>query len=504
MRESAPNQPTEVVGPSAKSDGNDSASRSAIHRRHDVNRADFLIALSFLGDTVVILLGLCLGFWIKFRSGLLSSIPYMVDTPDMPFSDYFELILIGTGFLLTTFAFLKLYDSRKLLRYRQNALVILKGSTLWLFAYLSLSLALKFDPPISRAYVVCSFLTTLSLLLLWRFLFHQFLSLDFIARKLRQTVLFVSWNNEAEKVADQISKDPTRPYEILGCVTAPDGSFAKQPPRDIQRFGHYRDLAAVLDEGSTDMVILSDLDSGKDEVLALATLCDKAMVQFKIMPSYFQILVSGLRLETISGIPIMGVSELPLDRFINRAIKRWVDIVGALVGLILSAPIIMLSGFLVYMESPGPIFYRQVRTGRKGKTFKIIKLRSMRLDAELEGAQWAKKDDPRRLKIGAFMREWNIDELPQFWNVLTGEMSLVGPRPERPELIEQFKEDIPHYNARHSAKPGITGWAQINGFRGDTNLVERVRYDLFYLENWNLFLDFQIMIQTFFKRDNAY
>jgi lipopolysaccharide/colanic/teichoic acid biosynthesis glycosyltransferase len=171
----------------------------------------------------------------------------------------------------------------------------------------------------------------------------------------------------------------------------------------------------------------------------------------------------------------------------------------------LSLPLIAVFGTIVYLESPGSIFYRQRRLGRNGMPFDIIKIRSMKLDAEIgTGACWAKKDDPRRLKIGAFMRKWNIDEVPQFWNVLKGEMSLVGPRPERPELIENFKQDIPHYNARHNVKPGITGWAQVKGLRGDTDLSERIRADLFYLENWNLLLDFQIMAMTFLHRDNAY
>jgi lipopolysaccharide/colanic/teichoic acid biosynthesis glycosyltransferase len=155
-------------------------------------------------------------------------------------------------------------------------------------------------------------------------------------------------------------------------------------------------------------------------------------------------------------------------------------------------------------ESPGAMFYRQVRVGRNGREFQIIKIRSMRLDAEVgSGARWATKDDARRLKIGAFMRRWNIDELPQFWNVLRGEMSLVGPRPERPELIVNFKETIAHYNARHHAVPGITGWAQVNGLRGNTDLSERIRYDLYYMENWSLALDFQIMLMTFFRYHGA-
>jgi exopolysaccharide biosynthesis polyprenyl glycosylphosphotransferase len=228
------------------------------------------------------------------------------------------------------------------------------------------------------------------------------------------------------------------------------------------------------------------------------------MVDFKVVPSYFQILVSGLHLETVRGVPILGVSRLPLDRSFNIFLKRFVDVVGSLVGLALALPIVAIFGALVYSESPGPIFYRQRRLGRRGMEFDILKIRSMRLDAETKGkVGWTTKDDPRRLRIGAFMRRWNIDEVPQFWNVLLGEMSLVGPRPERPELIRNFKHEIPHYNARHNAKPGITGWAQVNGLRGDTDLNKRIKSDLWYLENWNLFLDFQIMFLTFVKRDNA-
>jgi lipopolysaccharide/colanic/teichoic acid biosynthesis glycosyltransferase len=185
-------------------------------------------------------------------------------------------------------------------------------------------------------------------------------------------------------------------------------------------------------------------------------------------------------------------------------LKQLIDLVGGLAGFVLSAPVIALFGVLVYLESPGPIIYRQRRLGQAGRPFWIFKIRSMKMDAERDGkVGWTVKDDPRRLHIGAFMRRWNIDELPQFWNVIKGEMSLVGPRPERPELIKVFKEEIPHYNARHHIKPGLTGWAQVNGFRGDTDLNGRIRCDLYYIENWSPLLDFQIMLMTLFKKKNA-
>ncbi len=201
---------------------------------------------------------------------------------------------------------------------------------------------------------------------------------------------------------------------------------------------------------------------------------------------------------------MLGIGKMPLHHAFNDIAKRALDIVGAIVGLIVFAPVMAVFAALVYLESPGSVIYFQRRIGLNGKPFDILKIRSMKPDAEADGAPgWTVKDDPRRLKVGAFMRKWNIDELPQFWNVLMGEMSLVGPRPERPELIEGFKEEIPHYNVRHNIKPGLTGWAQVNGLRGDTSLRERIKFDLDYIENWHFFFDLKIMVMTLFNRNGA-
>jgi exopolysaccharide biosynthesis polyprenyl glycosylphosphotransferase len=237
----------------------------------------------------------------------------------------------------------------------------------------------------------------------------------------------------------------------------------------------------------------------------VAEACEREHVQFKMVPHFFEILVSGIRPDNIGGIQLLGVNCLPLSGYRSRVAKRIVDIVGASIGLALSVPVMVIFGALVHWESPGPILYRQVRQGRNGRLFHILKLRSMHLNAEGHGkAQWAHRNDQRRLRIGAFMRKWNIDEVPQFWNVLRGEMSLVGPRPERPELIACFKSKVPHYQARHMYRPGMTGWAQVNGWRGNTDLEERIRHDIWYLENWSLWLDFRIMLRTFSCWENAY
>ena len=242
----------------------------------------------------------------------------------------------------------------------------------------------------------------------------------------------------------------------------------------------------------------------RHQMLELAETCGREFIDFKLIPSCFQILVSNLQLESIHGMPVLGIGRMPLHHAFNNALKRSFDIVGSLAGMVIFAPIMAVFATLVYLESPGSVIYRQRRIGLNGRPFNIYKIRSMKLDAEAKGKPgWTVKDDPRRLKIGEMMRAWNIDELPQFWNVLCGDMSLVGPRPERPELIEDFKEEIPHYNVRHNIKPGVTGWAQVNGLRGDTCLRERVKFDLDYIENWNFGLDLQIMLMTLYKRGGA-
>jgi exopolysaccharide biosynthesis polyprenyl glycosylphosphotransferase len=470
--------------------------------------ADSATTLAMVGDLAAIVAGLIGGFWIRFRTPLAGHFGTRIglENPSehVRFAEYWGLIAAGAGMLFLTFLYLKVYQRETLLRFRKVWPVVTRGAVFWFCAYLGISLTMKFNPPISRVYAAFSFFMVTAAVLSWRAVFHRVIHWEAVAKKLRLNVLFIGWNREALRVAESIFADKSQPYAIAGCIPAPSGGFQSPPPAHIWKLGEFENLGEVFRDRAINIAIMTDLDNSMQDVVGVANLCERELVQFKVIPSYFQIMVAGLQLERISGVPIMGVTDLPLNLLLNRVVKRAVDIVGAIVGLMISTPLIALFGAMIYLESPGPIFYRQVRTGRKGRNFEIIKLRSMRLDAEQNGAQWAKKGDERCLRVGAFLREWNVDEVPQFWNVLKGEMSLVGPRPERPELIAKFQDEIPHYNARLASKPGITGWAQVNGLRGDTDLAERVRYDLYYLEHWSLMLDFQIMLQTFFRRENAY
>jgi exopolysaccharide biosynthesis polyprenyl glycosylphosphotransferase len=468
--------------------------------QQDRNLGERIVMLGIACDAVAIAAAMVFSFWLRFHTfvrefGVLA---------DLTLEDYAGYIVVGVVSMLLTLANRQFYAKSIILRYRRAARQIFEASVLWVLGFLSISLIFKFEPPVSRLYVAIAGVSVLGGLLLSRWLFNLLVHRPNVISSLRQRVLVVGWNDEAERLTKAFGTDHADAFEFVGCVTPAGRNFFRTPADHRLSLGGQENIAEILEERSIDIVMLADMNAPQSEIVGLANLCEKMLVQFKVIPSYFQILVSGLHLETVSGIPILGVSRLPLDRLTNVLLKRTVDVIGALVGLAISIPLISLFGAFVYAESPGPILYRQRRLGRNGREFFIFKIRSMKLDAEVAGqVGWTTKNDPRRLRIGAFMRKWNIDEVPQFWNVLKGEMSLVGPRPERPELIHNFKEEIPHYNARHHAKPGITGWAQVNGLRGDTDLGERIKCDLWYLENWNLLLDFQIMLLTFIKRDNA-
>jgi exopolysaccharide biosynthesis polyprenyl glycosylphosphotransferase len=467
-----------------------------IPRMHHYGAHRFVI-FSIIMDFMMACCAAAVAFWVRFQ--LMKEVGYFqLQTMD----EYIVHLILGSTTLVAILAWRGVYRREMLLQYRRTQRQVIKGVILWTLGFLLMALAFHIEPPISRIFMAVNGLVTLPILLIWRSWFnHQLHKPERLAALKQRAIVIGDWQ-DAGDLQRRFSENPEEAVELVGWVRT--GELVKGLNPKVPCLGTLEDLENVLAQHPSDMVILADLSGPREQSVQIANLCEREMIGFKIIPSCFRIFQSGLQLETVAGTPVVGVSSLPLDNSFNVVLKRMVDIVGAIVGLLLSAPIMLLFGMLVYLESRGPIFYRQRRTGANGQPFYIIKIRSMRLDAEKNGAQWCKEDDPRRLRVGEFMRKWNIDEVPQFWNVLKGEMSLVGPRPERPELISGFKYQIPHYNARHHAKPGMTGWAQVNGLRGDTSLTDRIKADLWYLENWNLLLDFQVMLMTFMKRQNAY
>lgn len=469
-----------------------------------INFRNKILLLLFLGDVMCAMLGISLGYFLRFHTPLKT---IGVEAAELKYIDYLPLILVGALFLVFSYAKQGIYSWKLLLRPKKLRFGLVKASSYWLLIYLFLSLALKFEPSISRMFVIYSWLSVNIITMIWHTSLLKLLTLSSLSENLVQKVAILGWNDDARALAHAMYSDSHHPYYVEGIIlTNGDIGLHKDRLDNIySKLGTVNEIEAILKASQIDIVVIADLDLNKDLISKVARTCEVNYTDLKMTPSMFQIFVSGLHLETISGLPILGVEELRINKISSQMLKRTIDIVGSIVGLILSAPIVLFLSFVIKREDPGPIIYRQIRTGKNGKPFTIYKLRSMKLDAEKHGgAQWAKQNDPRRLRVGAFMRENNLDELPQFWNVLRGDMSLVGPRPERPELIAKFEQEIDHYNPRHVVKPGITGWAQVNGLRGDTSLVDRIRYDIYYIENWNWFFDWQIMMMTFLKRDNAY
>jgi len=492
--------PDKIFNPELASPGKVATQR----QRRDVSNflVEILTGVAVVGDMCFFLGGLLLAFHIRFS---LPPLKYLkVGPEEITTINYSGNFIFGVFLFALLAARSGLYSSQNMLRLRRISLSLMNTAVYWLLIYLFISLLFYFHPPISRLFVLLATTCGTLWVFAWRYLFNRFLHQEHVSRKLRPRILVVGWNLEAQRLAQSVLQDPSQPYEILGCLPSAHNEYRVQPPGEVPQLGDYGNIEEILKTTHVDIVLIADLDPKTREIIALCEVCDREMIPFKVIPTYFQILLSGLHLETISGVPVLGIARLPMDSVFNRIIKRTIDVVGAIVGLIVSAPLIAIFGYLVYRESPGPVIYRQDRMGRRGELFKIYKIRSMRLDAEKDGAQWATPNDGRRLKIGAFLRKWNIDEVPQFWNVLMGQMSLVGPRPERPELIEDFKDQIRHYNARHNVKPGMTGWAQVHGLRGNTDLHERLRFDLYYLENWTPILDLYIMFMTFYRNKNAY
>jgi exopolysaccharide biosynthesis polyprenyl glycosylphosphotransferase len=479
-----------------------------VPRIHNPLRETILPLTLLAGDTVVTFAGLTLGYWLRYNSQFAR---FGIAVPDATFSRYLPLILVGVALLIATFAQLELYDARLLLRRYQSLNAIIKGAAFWLATYLGLSLVLKFDPPISRLFVVVAFVCVVLLLYVWRAVFYRVVTRSALVQRVRRRAVLLGWNNEARSLAAEIMREPAHPFHLVGIVTLGRDTTPPLPTPSLTLpvLGDATQLEAVLARETADVLIITRLDLPRGELQPIVELCERAYVEWKIVPGAFDIFLSGLHLQTIGRVPVLGVEELAIRRLFNRALKRAVDIVGAVVGLIVSAPIIALLALLIKRESPrGPVFFGQKRVGTGHQPFTVWKLRSMIPDAEATDAakQSTARDDPRLLGIGGFMRRWNLDELPQFWNVLRGEMSLVGPRPERPHHVDVLSAAIPHYLPRHLAKPGMTGWAQVNGLRGDSDLTARVQHDIYYIENWSWWLDVQIILLTFvrWRQENAY
>ena len=328
-----------------------------------------------------------------------------------------------------------------------------------------------------------------------------------IARKkglnIRYTV-FVGYSESTEKFNKLINENRHWGYKVLGVF-----EDYKVDSENFNYLGNIAELDNYLAENrDIDEIIITLEIKDYDKLKTIISICEKLGIRTQIIPSYYKYFPAKPYVEEIGGLPLINIRYTPLDNILNKAIKRGIDIVGSLLAIIIFSPVMLIIAILIKLTSKGPIIFKQERIGLNRKPFIMYKFRSMRQqDPEEEKKDWTVKNDPRKTKIGAFIRKTSIDELPQFFNVLKGDMSLIGPRPERPFYVEKFKDEIPKYMVKHQVRPGITGWAQVNGWRGDTSIKKRIECDIYYIENWSLTLDIKIFILTFFKgfiNNNAY
>lgn len=330
---------------------------------------------------------------------------------------------------------------------------------------------------------------------------------DMREKGMNQTqMICVGYSRAAEEYIDRVLANPQWGYVIRGILD--DNVPAGTAYRGIKVLGRIANLNVILPENRLDEIAITLGLSEYYRLEEIVALCEKSGVHTKFIPDYNKIIPTKPYTEDILGLPVINIRYVPLNNTFNAMVKRAMDIVGSIVGIIVTSPIMLLMCLLIKLTSPGPLIYKQERVGLHNQNFRMYKFRSMEVQPESEEKKaWTVKNDPRVTGIGKFMRHTSIDELPQLFNILKGDMSLVGPRPERPFFVEKFREEIPRYMVKHQVRPGLTGWAQVKGYRGDTSIRKRIECDLYYIENWSIGFDIKIIFLTFFKgfvNKNAY
>jgi exopolysaccharide biosynthesis polyprenyl glycosylphosphotransferase len=420
-----------------------------------------------------------------------------------PFSYYGGMLLIHIITLLATFFFYRLYHFKRGLSRIDKSYSIIAAISFGTIASVALtSFIYKNELDYPRAMVIYAWILCIPLVMIGRLL------TDYLHTKFRIThptrVLIVGAGDVGRMILQKINQSPKLGYQPVGFV---DDAPGRKEVSGLPVLGNRNQLGFIIREHGVHEVIIGLPEASHEEILDLISQAERERATVRVFPDVFQIIASEISIDDLNGLPLLTVRDVALRGW-RLAVKRGMDIVVSAITLILLSPLMLLIALLIKLDSPGPVFYTQERMGLDAKPFQILKFRSMRVDAEQQtGPVWATRNDPRVTRLGAFIRRYSLDELPQFINVLLGDMSLVGPRPERPVFVEQFRQIVPRYMERHKEKAGITGWAQVNGLRGDTSIIERTKYDLWYIENWSLLLDIKILIKTFFNifRDkNAY
>jgi Undecaprenyl-phosphate glucose phosphotransferase len=450
-------------------------------------------------DASIIVAAWLASYWLRF------SYPIIPVTKGFPaFSAYAALTPFVAVLWLAVFASLRVYQFSRSFTAMNETRALLKAHGLALLLFVTLTYlfeAYKYSRLVTLYFGVLAGVSLVVARMLVRSAFRALRLRGFNQRH----IVIVGEGEAVERLVDRIDAFPELGLRVRGVVTheqSPSVGVAGKPV-----LGHFAQIAEVIAQVKADEVLIALPWSQQDEVSRLLELLKDETVDVRLVPDVYAYVTLGCEVEDFDGVPVVRINDSPLIGWYAAA-KRLTDVVVATIALVVLSPLLLTIAALVKLTSPGPVLYRQERMGLDGRTFQMLKFRSMRTDAEAStGAVWAREADNRRTLFGTLLRKTSLDELPQLWNVLRGEMSLVGPRPERPVFVDQFRKEIPHYMLRHKVKSGITGWAQVNGWRGNTSLRRRIECDLYYIQNWSYALDLKILTLTLWKgfvNKNAY
>ena len=415
-------------------------------------------------------------WYLRFKSGL-----FVQDAGVLPAKTYFSaLFLIIPGYLLL-YSIFQLYMPRRVKSYRKELMDIIRANGIGFMIFILVLYFIK-QEHFSRQMLCIFFFINISLEFASRYLIRTILWKMRKQGLNQKHILMIGESQMAEQYMDRLRENPKWGYQV---------------------FAHLKDeekLERILEGNELDEVVIALRAEDYGKLERIVDVCEKAGVHTKMIPDFGNVISTRPYIEDVQGIPVIHVRRVPLNIMRNRAAKRAVDLIGATVAIILFSPVMLLTVLVVALTEEGSVIYRQERVGLHNQVFYMYKFRSMiKQDEEKEKAEWSTRNDPRITPVGKLIRRTSIDELPQLFNVLKGEMSLVGPRPERPQFVQKFRDEIPRYMVKHQVRPGMTGWAQINGYRGDTSIEKRIEYDLYYIENWTMVFDMKILILTIFK-----
>lgn len=450
-----------------------------------------LIALTVLFDLCFVTTAIVVAYWVRFESGWTPEVLALHKGGTPPLDDYFRLIPLMAIIWLMTLKALKLY------RPESNATLsafwtLCKASGIALIATLAALFFIYHHDAYSRWVMLLASGFSLVWLFLGRLVLHRFRQAIHAQGVGVSRVALIGYDARTKHLMNALKTKPNGGYELIGIIT----ETADADTSDTPYLGESRDILKIVQKHQLDTLFISSPTVPNEKILQILHACEGVPVQINVLPELSEFIKGGTAITFFDGISVLQLRETPMQGA-HGILKRLIDIVFSLFALIVLSPLMLTIAIAIRLTSSGKAIFRQERVGRAGKRFNIYKFRSMRADAEEKvGHVWAKEDDPRETSLGKFLRRWSLDELPQFFNVLKGDMSLVGPRPEMSGLIDTFTESIPHYLARQRVKSGMTGWAQVNGLRGNTSLADRISYDRYYIENWSLALDIKIILKT--------